>query len=476
MARGINAEQVESITQQVEEYSTIPCYIGGAPIWQVDNENWKQLAGKSLLLKTEQDAKKKMGYLQPESGTWPKYASLCEMVYLHFKREEAVGPIAVILNGTEPTESEIQTQDVAIIEGKGTLRVAGKGILSSVTIESKEKGNHFSVSYDESGQNIIIVDTGKNLSMTETVQYKEVTGLDALELSGVFDNIDYMQQDINVIPYVVAAPGWENESLSDSVTVADKLQEIAEGKINNHWRVQAYSQLYDKTFQEAIQNKTMKSHKVKSCWPFARIDERVFHLSALFVLSKLILDTENDGIPFESASNEVLDIDGICDADGQLIRLKEIESNRLNEYGIATVNFLDGSWRTWGIRMSNYKETEADTIKKEKLTDVAVQMLDYICNDFQKTYIDLIDKSISEKNARDIAEDYQNTRLDAMVKDGSLLYGKIELNKGDAEYSLSGGNFVFSIDETSTPPGNSITAKVRYSEAGLAPETEEGEY
>lgn len=470
--RGITAEQVSSATQNSEEYSNIPCYFGAAPIWQVDDSEWKSLAGKAVLLKNQVDAKKKIGYLQPESGKWPKYASLCEAVYLHFMRDVTYGPIAVILNGAEITESEEKTAEVTIANGKGTLKAQGKAVLYSVAIDEKTKGEDYKAYYDDLGQNIVIEALSDEMAGTVSVQYTEVSDVDEMTMSKVFENIDYIQQDINVIPIVLAAPGWEAESYGES-TVEKELRKIAEGKINNHWKTQAYTQLYDKTKESAMKNISMKSHKVKVCWPFAKIDGLVVHLSSIYVMSKLLVDAENDGVPYMSGSNEIIDVDSICDEEGNLIRLKEADSNELNEMGIATVNFLNGSWRTWGIRMSNYREEEADNIDKAQLTDVAVQMLDYVCNDFQHTYVDLVDKAISEKDAKDMAENYQTTKLDVMVNSGQLLYGKIILNKGDEDYNVAAGDFVFLIDETSTPPGNSITAKVRYSDIGLEPSEEE---
>lgn len=470
MARGIRAEQVTTASVIPENLDNIPCYFGAAPIWQIDNTEWKSAAGGIVVLNSLLDAKKKIGYYQPESGMWPKYASLCEMVYLHFCREEAVGPICVVVTDTVPEETE-STENIIFAAGKGVLNASGKVVLSSVTIEGKEKEIDYTAEYDDFGNDIIIKSKDGGLEGAQEVKFKKVAA-DSITLSGVFDKLDFIEQIVNVIPGAIAAPGWEKESYGDS-TVEKALEEKSEERINSHWYIQGFAQIKSDTASAAIGDKTISSHKVKTCWPYVRKNGLVFHLASYFALAKMILDAENGGVPYISASNEIIDIDGICDSSGKTILLSETQSNTLNENGIATVNYLNGSWRTWGIRMANYSESKANEIEDEKKTDVAVQMIDFICNDFQKTYTDVLDKPMKNKDAKDIVNDYQTQKLDAYVHSGQLLFGNIYLDTADAANDVSEGNFIFDIGVTSVPPGNSITAKVHYTKKGFESEEEE---
>lgn len=471
MARGIQAEQVTITSAIPENVDNIPCYMGAAPIWQVDSAEWKSAAGGIVVLNSLRDAKKKIGYFQPESGMWPKFASLCEMVYLHFVKDEAVGPICVIVTDAVPEETEETTENVVFAGGKGVLVAEGKVILSSVTISGKEKGKDYTVEYDETGENVVINAIDSELSGSQEVSFKKVTA-DGITLSGVFEKLEYIEQIANVIPNIIMAPGWEKESYEGS-TVEKALEEKVESRVNSHWYIQGFAQIKSDTASAAIQNKSLGSHKVKACWPYVRKNGLVFHLESYFALAKMILDAENDGVPYISASNEIIDIDGICDSSGKTILLSEAQSNTLNENGIATVNYLNGSWRTWGIRMANYSESKSEEIEDEKKTDVAVQMIDFICNDFQKTYADVLDKPMTNKDARDIVNDYQTGKLDAYVHSGQLLFGTISLDSDDPNNNVLEGNFVFDIGVTSVPPGNSITAKVHYTKKGLEVEEEE---
>ena len=471
MARGIQAEQVTTTSAIPENVDNIPCYLGAAPIWQVDNAEWKSAAGGIVVLNSLRDAKKKIGYYQPESGIWPKFASLCEMVYLHFAKDEAVGPICVIVTDTVPEETEETTENVVFAGGKGVLEAGGKAILSSISIAGKEKETDYTVEYDDTGKDIIIKFKANDVDGAQEVSFKKVT-TDNIALSGVFDKLEYIEQIANVIPSVILAPGWEKESYGDS-TVEKVLEEKAEERVNSHWYIQAFAQIKSDTASAAIRDKTLSSHKVKACWPYVHKNGLVFHLESYFALAKMILDAENGGVPYISASNEIIDIDGICDNSGKTILLSEAQSNALNENGIATVNYLNGSWRTWGIRMANYSESNSDEIEDEKQTDVAVQMIDFICNDFQKTYADVLDKPMANKDAKDIVNDYQAGKLDAYVHSGQLLFGTISLDSDDPGNNVSEGNFVFDIGVTSVPPGNSITAKVHYTKKGFEVEEEE---
>ena len=59
-------------------------------------------------------------------------------------------------------------------------------------------------------------------------------------------------------------------------------------------------------------------------------------------------------------------------------------------------------------------------------------------------------------------------KLNNLVNSGALLYGVITFTSSENPIgSLADGEFVFNIAETSTPPGRSITGKVKYTAAGL---------
>lgn len=475
MSRGINAVQQDSELLDAQKSSLIPCYIGSSPYWQVDSPDWEDIAGKAFVLSSLTDAKSKIGFYKPSSGMWPKEYSISEAVYAHFGNKlNAVGPIIVLVNAAAISiTTEAVTKSVVISNGVGLVDAGGKAVLSTISITGKVKGIDYTAVYDDNGKSVIITDLKKSLGSSISVSYKEVTGLDTLSMtSTTFEAIDYFEQTIGMVPAVIAAPGWE-DALIDGVegaTVALKLKDISEGQINSHWYTQAYAQLISDDRSEVASEKATKGYdspKMKVCWPYVRKSGLIYSLVTKFIVAKMIVDISNANIPYESASNEIIDIDGLCDALGNVILQKESAANALNEIGVATCNFASGSWRTWGVCMSNYLESNKDNILPEYLNDVAVQMRDFVCNDFQAANFDYIDKPIPTRKAKEIVDDYQVV-LNTLVNIGALLYGDIAFKSVENPKSaLANGEFVFNIAETNTPPGKSITGKVQYTSVGL---------
>lgn len=474
MSRGITAVQLEGELLDSEKSGIIPLYIGSAPYWQVGTANWAEKAGQSFVINDIDDAREKIGYYEPTSGAWPKEFSLCEAVYAHFELKK-VGPIIVILNEAEVSVSETeQSSNVTLVNGIGSIAVNGLAILSSVSIDGKTKGVDYSVYYTEDGHDLVIKDLKKAFTEAVAVKYNVVENLSSLIMtSDTFEAIDYLEQTVGEIPSLIAAPGWEDELLdgTGTKTVASKLIDIATSTINRHWYTQAYVQLTSSTRTNVATEKSSKGYdspKLKACWPFCKKNNRVIKLVIKWITAKMIVDIANDNIPYESASNEILDIEGLCDASGNIIKQKESDANALNEIGVATCNFVSGAWRSWGVCMSNYLESNKENILPEYLNDVAVQMRDYVSNDFQKENFDSIDKPIPTKKAKEIVGDYQ-VILNNLVSIGALLFGTIEFTAASNPISaLANGDFVFNLAETSTPPGKSITLKVRYSPEGLS--------
>lgn len=471
MARGIRAEQIDSELVDDNSGKLIPCYIGSAPIWQVDSENWCDLSGQAFLISGIKDARKKIGYMVPQSGMYSKDISICEAVDVHFAQAEVVGPIMVLLNASTVNVKEEITTEVSINGGIGTLDVRGLAILSSVVVEKQVKGINFTVNYDETGKYLIFKELNKSLGNKISVTYSIVDTSELVMSPDTFEMIDYLEQTTGYVPCVLAAPLWESELVggAGSTTVAAKLIEISESTINSHWYTQCFTQLYSNTRDSVLAEKSSKEYespKQKVFWPFASKNGRIYTLVTLFIARKLAIDIQNDNIPCESASNEELDIDFICNSSGAKIWQKEENANELNEIGITTCNYAGGTWRTWGVCMANYNESNVENILPEHLNDVAVQMRDYICNNFQASNIDYIDKPLPDRIVKEIIDDYQQV-LNTLVGIGAISYGEISYSSENSSSSAEKGDFIFSLKETSTPPGKSITAKVQYVRDGL---------
>lgn len=481
--RGIHAVQIAGDPIAVDSAKCTPLYIGLAPVWQLADEKWKDALGKAFMISSVDDAREKIGYVRPDSGSWSKEYSLCEPVFVHFgDNQHLSAPIMVLVGKCNICESETESSaTVSISGGIGYLKVEGLGILSSVSIEGAEFGKDFSAAYDEYGQWIMIRDLTGELGKSVVVKYRTVTNLSSVSISeATFDVVDLLEQKVGEIPTTLLCPGWEDEhvgGVESNKTVAQRLMDINRGQIDNHWYTTSIFQLHSNTRSEAETTVLNYNYpKAKVCWPYYLSAGLVFHMSVIYAYEKLIVDlrhTDAKGIPFESESNEEIHLKGcLCDASGNIIEQTDKQADELNDIGIATAKFVKGGWRTAGAVMSNYYADNVANIAADELNDVAVRMKDYVCNDFQSAYMNEVDKPIPPRRVKEILDDY-GIALGGLVALGALLYADITYNAADnTAAGNANGEFVFAIKETNTPPGSLIKAKVSYTPEGLNAYTE----
>lgn len=473
MARGIHAEKIPSAPLPGANGTILPLYIGGAPYWQTEDANWQARAGQVFLVSSLSQFISAVGYIEPESGMWPKAYSLCEAAAAHFKGSNPIGPIIILTNATQLTASAAETTaSVALTGLKGSIPVSGKAILSSFQVDNATRGVEYSVVYDITGQNVIFTDLTGEMTSPVSVKYKTVVIPDPLTMGEeTFTEVDLIGQKVNRYPSVIAAPGWEREVVGGSTkTVGQMLESIAQGQINQHWHTQAVVQLYADDYSAVLTEKAssgITSAQARLLWPLASKEGKVFTAVTKLLAAKMRVDLANGNVPFESASNKALDVEYPCDKTGERIFLNNQQSDKLNENGVTTLKYANGTWRTWGVCMSNYLDSAKDDIPAAELNDVSVQMQDYICNDFQERFINVIDKPITVRRAKAIVDDYK-VRLNGLVADGALLYGDITFSaENNSVESIVAGDFVFDIATTTTPPGKSILARVRYVYDGI---------
>lgn len=476
--RGIHAVQVAGSPIAVDAAGCTPLYVGMAPVWQLDDANWRNVLGQAFMISSVDDAREKIGYVQPESGAWKKEYSLSEPVAVHFGDEQHLSaPIMVLVGKCDIEESESEeTATVTLSGGVGYLDAKGVGILTSVSVTDFEKGTDYSVEYDEFGRWIVLRDLSGNMGKVVTVTYKTVEGLDDLFISeSTFDVIDLIEQKVGEIPTTLLCPGWETShvgGIADNKTIAQRLMDINKGRIDNHWYTTSIFQLEAESRTAAETEVLTYNHpKAKVCWPYYLSDGLVYHLAVIYAYEKLVVDlrhTDAKGIPYESESNEEIYLKGcLCDVSGTVIEQTDKQADDLNDVGIATAKFVKGGWRTAGVVMSNYYADNVANIAADELNDVAVRMKDYVCNDFQSAYMDDVDKPIPPRRVKEIRDDY-GISLSGLVSMGALLYAEISYNASDnTAAGNANGEFVFAIKETNTPPGSLIKAKVSYTPDGL---------
>jgi len=467
---GIIAKQVDAAALKVSQAtSAIPVYLGQAPIWQVDDENWADKAGETFVVKSIDDMREKMGYCVPDSGAFSKAQSL-SMVAKYHQDEEKIFPVIMVNNKAAITATS--TARCTVTFTKGFAKIAGSDtVLSSLKLTdgdstTYEKGADYTVAYDETGQNVVI---SSSTLTTAEVDRKVVNPATIPFGADTYEEIDYIPQNTGYVPASLSAPLWDKEEDTGGNIIMAKLAAIAEEPIDKHYYAQAFGQLEGTTRTAALTEKeNFTSEKLRVCWPYVKIKSYIYPVSLVFSARKETVDKRNDGIPYESASNESVPISFLCTKAGNQIKQLEEEADLLNANGICTMAFTTNmQWNTWGVCMANYSDDNRSNIPPNKLNDVAVQMMDFICNDFELRFGDIVHKPMSIRQAHDIVESYGKT-LNAYVSEGMLIAGTISFEPSEnSTADLAAGQFTYSIEETNTPPAKAIIANVTYDSDAL---------
>ena len=462
---GIYGELVPS-GESITTTKTVVVYVGTAPIHRVKNEN--RTINKPLLIRNIEQAQTKLGYR--ETDDFDKY-TLSGVIYAHFSNKvEAIGPIVVIVIDTIKGAESI-TKDLDIINGIGTI--TDPAIIDSVVIADKTLNDDYKLKYDVSG-NLIV--SGDTLEASVSISYKRVdlSLIKNADIIGMYDEDEEVRtgiqavadvyEDLNLVPAIIAAPGYSQYKEVEQALVK------ATSKITDRWEAICYADIDSSvaiTREMAIEWKNenkYNSNCEKLCWPKVMSGGKELWLSIVAIVRKLQTDSENKDIPYETASNKVIDIDGLV-VDGKKIKFSQEKANELNEKGITTAIYSGGKYVLWGPHMSNYEYGVTNAI--EEIFDVNIIMNKYLLNDFQLRNIDKIDKPMT-RNDIDALINSEQTILNAYISAGELLYGQITFESADNIRSdLLQGDFTFNTLVTNTLPAKSITQKIKTTSKGI---------
>jgi hypothetical protein len=249
-------------------------------------------------------------------------------------------------------------------------------------------------------------------------------------------------------------------------------------KINGHWDafINADIPLEDEgspidTIAKAIAWKAKKGYTSeisKVYWPMAENSDSIYHLSTIATATMLTTDAEHDCIPFESPSNkDIMATSQYFGADSNNQGFDQTEANDLNEKGITTLIYWEGSYKVWGPHTANYQYN--GSMDAAAIFDTNMRMLMHCTNGFQKRNGTKIDSPMTP-NDRDAIVISEQGELDALKGVGALI-GTPEILFLESENPTSdmiNGDFVFHIMSTPTPPMKSATAKVTYTDEGFS--------
>ncbi|MEO3948040.1 hypothetical protein [Gorillibacterium sp. CAU 1737] len=445
---------------------TLPIYIGTAPVQQTSNP----AIHVPVILNTFEDAVAKLGY----SDNWSSY-TLCEAIYAHFKNAiQPIGPI-IAINVLDPSVHKKEgSQTIEITNGVGYI--TAPAVLGTLSITGKTLGTDYTAAYTDDGRIKIAALPGKTLAASVTVEYSEVDASKVLPtdvIGGTSGGIrkgiaavDLVYQTLNVVPTILAAPGWSHQKAVKEALVSKA------NLVNGHWDAIVVADLdagstadsIDKAIAWKIDN-GYNDLPLKVVWPKARKADRTFWGSTLAVVQMQQTDFANDNVPYETPSNKQVDAAGTAVGSGP-IYFDEIEANQLNAKGITTFLFKGGIWVLWGAHNANYED--GAPIDPKNVFDASIRMQRYLTNTFQARYAPYLDGPLTRSLVDTILND-AGVWLNSLVAEGKLLSGSIAFHEtSNLTSSMVTGDFLFDVLNTTTPVAKSLTFRVRYTTAGLA--------
>lgn len=476
------ADFADSIAASIAQTGAAAVYVGTAPVHQV--QDYKSKVNKPVKLTDWDQAVSVMGY----SDDWRKY-TLCEATYAHFSNAKGpVGPIYVI-NVLDPDiHRALDTTDVSVTFVANKATVVDKDmIVSTFAIGDLVSGVDYSTSYDPiSGKLTVTYLKAAAPAEAQSASYYKVSLADVSKgdvIGGALDGkykgasaVRLLYQMYNKVPTFLAAPGWSHE-----YDVYKALLNAAR-KVNGHWDAYVYADLPVKgeveddegldTRQGAMEYKdshTYDSERSGVCWPMG-LDAlgNKYHGSVQYIVETLRLLSAHDDIPYETASNKTVPLTGMYFGEGSTAEsFDESEANELNEVGICTLRYWDGSWRLWGGHTAAYRYG-AD-IDPRCVFDTNILMMMHLTNRFQRVWAKDIDKPMTVSKKDEIVVQ-EGRYLNYLVNYGALLgTPKVTFEaKDNPTSSLVQGDFKFRHLVTPTPQAKSIETGVAYTDAGVA--------
>lgn len=473
-------------TRVAESSQGAVVYVGTSPVQMV--EGGAKNVNVPIVVNNIAEARAKLGY----SEDWAKY-TLCEAMHVHLENG-GVGPL-VLINVLDPAVHKAASQTTKSLTpsaGRVVIPDAEDIYLDSVTVKSgsgqeqvtKVKGTDYSIAYNSAKKQIVIQELASGALGTAalTITYDTVTpsAVTAETVIGASDGnglntgifaIKNVYQETGLIPAYLAVPGFSSIPAVHDAMVQNSV------KINDHWDAYMFVDLplvHNSTQITLDTARTWKegngyNHENETVYfPMALgIDGQTYHLSVLAAANFQQLLLDQDGIPWKTASNtECAIIENLWMGESYKGRVFDdsIINAKLNKYGIASAAFVGGRWAIWGCHSADYSQENGDQVN---VSETNRMMLYYISNDFQHRRVYDADKPLTTNDMLTIIAEEQ-TRLDALLKIGALIYGEVHANaSADARSDMMQGDYSFVFNVTTTPLAKSLTAVVNWTDDGF---------
>ena len=435
--------------------------IGAAPI---QSASTPVAPGTPILCRDWNEAVAAVGY----SDDWETYKGICEVMYSHFKLYER-GPI-VICNLLNPAtmNANVPAAEVSVVNKKASLPLEA---INDASLTVKAQGGTGSpyvkgVDYDAfyTGENLIVETLPDGSAYDEeslNIAYKKATpaSVTANVVATGMENIELCLANTGVVPDQILSPGYSDDPMVAAVMTAKT-------KINGLFAAKAFIDISSaqqggaKTYQEAINLKKHNNLNDKNqivCWPMLGNGGKKFHMSTQLAGVMATVDTNNEGIPYESPSNKPFRADSIILEDGSAVTLTNQQANIVEAEGIVTgLRFLNGLV-CWG----NYTACYPNSADVKDYYIPLSRMFDWVGNTLIRTHWSKLDRPMVDRLIDSIIDSI-NIWLNGLSGGGYLLGGRVVLSDRNTPEDMRNGFIRVRILLTPPPPLKQVDFELEY--------------
>lgn len=470
---GIKTSEIDTaVVATAQTTAGLPVVFGTAPVHLAAEPK----INEPVICYSWSEAVKHLGYHE----NWDRY-TLCEPMYAEFKLF-AVAPV-VFINVLDPSKHKKSVSSTAITVSNRTATIQADVILDTLTVSATssgsaaEAGTDYTAAYDDDGNVLITALKDGALADARTiyVAYDAVDPTmvkDADIIGGVGSNdsvtglelIDMIYPKFNLVPGLLAAPGWSQHP---------EVAAVMEAKSKK------FNSLFSCTVLVDIDTTQVKSYSGCNMWktgngythnneyvgwPMGRIGDHCYYMSTLAMGRIGQTDAANDDVPYESPSNKTLPITGLCLKDGTEVMLDLSRANLLNSQGIVTALTSPAGWVLWG----NYTGAFPSTTDPKDVFLCVRRMFDWDDTVFILTYWNRLDKPGKPRNIKTIL-DSERIRLNGLIAREYILGGSIDfLEEENPVTDLEAGIFRFHKKRTPPVPMQEIDSISEYDTSAFA--------
>lgn len=446
MLHGTYTRQLPTAIRAVQSApSALPLVVGTAPVHTVAGT---PSVNKLVKLTCWQDVLDTFGYVHD----FKRY-TLMEFLYYYFRLKGFAPVLAVNEFDPSAVATAATFTKVTLAGGVGILPVAGALVVHvSADVAGATdyvEGEDYTLTYNDAGYPVVQWIDGGDIATATSDVYVEhkvisesLAGVDAAAIVTGIGLIDQAFAQYQDVPSLIACPGYSQESTVNAAM-------LGKATYGGGWQAYVLSDIdtTDAGADAAVDAAAWKnsngftSENQDVWWGLATIGDDVFHLSTIAAGELAACDRENADIPFVSASNRALAIDGMINAAGTALFLTDEQANdSLNANGIGTCINHSG-WRTWG----NYTGAYPGSNDPAEIWRNFARMRIWLNNSFRLD-ISRIDGPANIRSIESIVNS-RNIELNGIAAQGGLV-GKatVEFRREDNPLtSMLAGQYVFHV-------------------------------